>query len=368
MNDPEASGALFPTSQELAAVMFTDVVSFSSQMHADEAKTLADVKRDMSYMKELAETYNGRVFKRLGDGMLLHFKTAGDAVRCGVAFQQAMVNGFGPEDSPSNLQHRVGIHLGDMYVSESEVMGDSVNIASRLQSIAEPGGICISQTVYEIVKNKLSVKAIHLGQKELKNIAQAIDVYRILVNAVDEEPPVTKPSIRFADRLAQWKSKVDPGFIKHLSRPMKLERLAEQAKEKRLLVTGLALLALLVLGLGIWGMTWGIKSIANQREAAKAETVPTLSRSQVERAISGKTISLGQFLGFTPTGEIKRKAILGLKQKSINPITSNDGKTLYQAQYSMTYQVRGDGRYYSVYLTYNESSYVTKVRITGPHN
>lgn len=172
--------------RELAAVVFTDVVSFSARMHADEDGTLKAVERDLGYMKQLSTEHNGRVLKSLGDGLLIHFRSIIDAVKCGMAFQKDMAKGFGPDNKPSELKHRVGIHLGDMVVTDDEVMGDSVNIASRLQSEAEPGGICISQTVYDMVKNKMAFKVTNLGPRELKNISTAVNVYGIIVEAAQE--------------------------------------------------------------------------------------------------------------------------------------------------------------------------------------
>ncbi|HEV8073409.1 MAG TPA: adenylate/guanylate cyclase domain-containing protein [Opitutaceae bacterium] len=167
----------------LAAIVFTDVVSFSAHMGRDEVKTLGLVNRDFTEMRRLCEARGGAVLKTTGDGLLCYFASAVEAVACALDMQKhfsALGKTLPPGDA---LQHRIGIHLGDVLVQDQDVMGDGVNIASRLQAEAEPGGICISQTVYDVVKNKIELKATYLGARDLKNIAQAVPVYRLLLEA-----------------------------------------------------------------------------------------------------------------------------------------------------------------------------------------
>jgi class 3 adenylate cyclase len=172
-----------PSQRTLAAIVFTDVVSFSARMHTDEVATLKLLQRDFGEMRRICEEHEGAVLKTTGDGLLLTFTSAVQAVACALAMQRQFA--AEAKDSPHGgaLQHRIGIHLGDVLVQDKDVMGDGVNIAARLQSEAEPGGICISQTVYDVVKNKLEMQAVSLGARDLKNIAEAMPVYRLLLEA-----------------------------------------------------------------------------------------------------------------------------------------------------------------------------------------
>ena len=187
----------FPSQRTLAAIVFTDVVGFSARMHADEVATLALLQRDFAEMRRLCLDHEGTVLKTTGDGLLLTFTSAVQAVACALAMQRQFAAEAKDPGAANALQHRIGIHLGDILVQDQDVMGDGVNIASRLQSEAEPGGICISQTVYDVVKNKLQMQAVSLGARDLKNIAQAVPVYRLLLEAQalppDEKMPPVQP-------------------------------------------------------------------------------------------------------------------------------------------------------------------------------
>jgi len=168
-------------------------------MGRDEVKTIGLVNRDFSEMRRLCETRGGAVLKTTGDGLLCYFASAVEAVACALDMQKhfaALAKTLPPGEA---LQHRIGIHLGDVLVQDQDVMGDGVNIASRLQAEAEPGGICISQTVYDVVKNKIELKATYLGARDLKNIAQAVPVYRLLLEAQAREAvaPPAKKSFRW---------------------------------------------------------------------------------------------------------------------------------------------------------------------------
>lgn len=172
-----------PGQRSLAAIVFTDVVSFSARMQADEETTLRLLKRDFDAMREICVQHHGSVLKTTGDGLLLYFSSAVQAVACALAMQRAFAEQMKTRPATESLTHRLGIHLGDVFVNEQDVMGDGVNIAARLQAEAEPGGICISQTVYDVVRNKLALHVTRLGPRELKNISQAIPIYKLLLEA-----------------------------------------------------------------------------------------------------------------------------------------------------------------------------------------
>ncbi|HET7535838.1 MAG TPA: adenylate/guanylate cyclase domain-containing protein [Candidatus Didemnitutus sp.] len=183
MDSNPSSGAPRQGQRTLTAIVFTDVVGFSARMQDDEERTLRLLERDFADMRELSQQHQGSVLKTTGDGLLLYFASAVQAVACALAVQRHFADIARRSGEREALSHRVGIHLGDVFVSQQDVMGDGVNIASRLQAEAEPGGICISQTVYDVVKNKLELHVTRLGPRELKNIAESIPVYRLLLDA-----------------------------------------------------------------------------------------------------------------------------------------------------------------------------------------
>ena len=177
-----------PSQRTLAAIVFTDVVSFSARIRTDEVATLRLLQRDFAEMRRLCAEHEGSVLKTTGDGLMLTFTSAVQAVACALAMQRQFAQEAKGQDPGGALQHRIGIHLGDVLIQDQDVMGDGVNIAARLQSEAEPGGICISQTVYDVVKNKLQMQVVSLGARDLKNIAQAMPVYRLLLEAQSLDP------------------------------------------------------------------------------------------------------------------------------------------------------------------------------------
>jgi WD40 repeat protein/class 3 adenylate cyclase len=175
----------------LAAIVFTDAVNFSAHMVADEERTLYLMQRDLHVMAELCQQFEGQVLKTTGDGLLMYFTSAVQAVECAIAIQGAIAQAATDLALQDVMTHRIGIHLGDVFFSETDVMGSGVNIAARLQSKADPGGICISQTVYDVVKSQLELKATYLGPQELKNIRDPVPAYQILVASPTEQPVST---------------------------------------------------------------------------------------------------------------------------------------------------------------------------------
>lgn len=163
--------------RRLAAILAADVVGFSRLMGVDEAGTLrrlGDLRK--SVLEPLISQYDGRLFKLMGDGMLVEFSSVVDAVACALAWQEKSAHAALIEEMKP-LQFRIGINLGDVIVENDDFYGDGVNIASRLESIAEPGGVCISEKVYDELKNKLDVEFVDGGVQKLKNIQRPIRVY-----------------------------------------------------------------------------------------------------------------------------------------------------------------------------------------------
>ena len=160
--------------------MATDVVGYSRLMEKDEAGTLAALKaRRKDLLEPLVARHKGRIFKVTGDGVLLEFASAVNAVQCAVDFQAAMAKANADLPDETRIVVRIGIHLGDVMVEGSDLYGDGVNVAARLEGIAEPGGVCLSDDTYRQVRNKLECAFNELGPQKLKNIAEPVRAYRV---------------------------------------------------------------------------------------------------------------------------------------------------------------------------------------------
>ncbi|MEL6249470.1 MAG: adenylate/guanylate cyclase domain-containing protein, partial [Cyanobacteria bacterium J06627_15] len=160
----------------LAAIVVTDAVGFSAQMSVDEERTLRLISQDLKRMAGQCKDFNGRVLKSTGDGLLMYFVSAVQAVSCAIAIQKNL-----SVQTEESLVHRIGIHLGDVFFNDSDVMGNGVNIAARLENQARPGGICLSQVVYDVVKSRLPLNAEYAGPLNLKNIQEPVTAYHLAV-------------------------------------------------------------------------------------------------------------------------------------------------------------------------------------------
>ncbi len=172
------------TERHLAAVLTADVVGYCRLMSLDEAGTLTRLKTHRKEFIEPAITgHHGRIVKLMGDGALVEFSSVVDAVDCAVAIQKGMAerNAGAPDDE--RIQFRIGINLGDVIVEGDDIYGDGVNIAARLQALAEPGGICVTRTVRNHVKGKLALAFTSMGEHQVKNIAEPIGVYSVEIRA-----------------------------------------------------------------------------------------------------------------------------------------------------------------------------------------
>ena len=163
--------------RRLAAIMYTDIVGYTSLTQKDEASTLQLLENHRRLLRPHFTSHGGREIKTIGDAFLVEFQSALDAVLCAVAIQQMMHDRKVARGEPLSL--RIGIHVGDVVEIGGDILGDAVNIASRIEPLAEPGGICISSQVYDQVRNKSDLPFDALGQKSLKNVAVPISVYSI---------------------------------------------------------------------------------------------------------------------------------------------------------------------------------------------
>ena len=180
--------------RRLAAILAADVVGFSHLMEADDAGTLAVLKaRRTKVLQPLVAKHQGRVFKVAGDGVLVEFASAVNAVQCAVELQQAMAAANEGLPADRQIVLRMGVNLGDVMVEGGDLYGDGVNIATRLEALVDPGGILVSGTAHDYVSNKVKVGFEDIGVQTLKNIAQPVRVYR-----VTGMPAVTVPAPKVA--------------------------------------------------------------------------------------------------------------------------------------------------------------------------
>ncbi len=191
--------------RKLAAILAADVVGFSRLAGADEDRTLARLRALRSDLLDpTIAVHEGRVVKRTGDGALVEFRSVVEAVRCAIEIQDAMVERNAGLPAERRIEFRIGIHLGDVVEeSDGDLMGDGVNIAARLESIAPSGAICLSEDAYRQVRSRFDVTVSDLGETELKNIAEPLRVYALQVGATPEaqeravapDQPKARPAI-----------------------------------------------------------------------------------------------------------------------------------------------------------------------------
>ena len=181
--------------RKIAAILAADVVGFSRLAAADEDRTLARLRALRSDLIDpTIAVHKGRVVKRTGDELLVEFRSVVDAVRCAIEVQHGMIERNAGVPAERRIEFRVGIHLGDVVEeSDGDLMGDGVNIAARLEGIAKPGAISLSEDAYRQVKGRLDLVVRDLGPTQLKNIAHPIRVYSLEIGAVAAAKPRPAP-------------------------------------------------------------------------------------------------------------------------------------------------------------------------------
>jgi adenylate cyclase len=186
--------------RRLAAILAADIAGYSRLMGGDEEGTLAQLKalRKSLIDPKIAE-HHGRIVKTTGDGALVEFASAIDAVRCATEIQRSMADHNANTPDNRRIEFRIGINVGDIIFDESDIYGDGVNIAARVESLASPGGICLSDNAYQQIKGKLAIDVSAMGEQQLKNIAQPVKVYRVLL---DEKVATSSPALPHKPSIA----------------------------------------------------------------------------------------------------------------------------------------------------------------------
>jgi class 3 adenylate cyclase len=180
MQDDSASATPRPAlERRLATIMMADVVGYSRMMGENEERTIGVLRGHREVFDALLKLHRGRIFNTAGDSILAEFPSAVEAVRCATEAQAALRTRNDHLPPEQRMQFRIGINLGDVVVQGGDLLGDGVNVAARIQTVAEPGGICISGSVYDQIQNKLSLQFRQLGEKSFKNISQPIRTFSI---------------------------------------------------------------------------------------------------------------------------------------------------------------------------------------------
>jgi class 3 adenylate cyclase len=184
------------STRRLAAILAADVAGYSRLMGADEEGTHERLK---AHRRELVEPkigeHSGRIVKNTGDGMLAEFPSVVDAVRCAAELQRAMIDREAGISEECRIRFRIGINLGDVIVEDNDIFGDGVNVAARLEALAEPGCLCISRTVREQIRDKLPYAFEDLGEQSVKNIVRPVRVYALRREAIADLPAADARSI-----------------------------------------------------------------------------------------------------------------------------------------------------------------------------
>src|ERR1700722_11092088 len=192
--------------RKLAAILVADVVGYSRLTGADEERTLARLRGLRSDLVDPSiAAHRGRIVKRTGDGSIIEFRSVVDAVRCAVEIQSGMAERNAGVNEDRRIEFRIGIHLGDVVEeSDGDLMGDGVNIAARLEAIAKPGTIFLSEDAYRQVRDKVTESFTDLGEKELKNIARPVRVYELQTGSGSSgrAPAAFSPEIFAPPRLS----------------------------------------------------------------------------------------------------------------------------------------------------------------------
>src|SRR5580698_3886147 len=175
--------------RRLAAILAADVVGYSRLMGTDEIGTLKSLK---AHRRELVDSaiaaHHGRIVKTTGDGMLVEFASVVDAVGCAVNIQRDMVRRNAAVAADKQIVFRIGINVGDIIIDGDDIFGDGVNIAARLETLCEPGGVCISRTANDQIRDKLSLAFADLGEQAVKNISRAVGVFGLTARDIESLP------------------------------------------------------------------------------------------------------------------------------------------------------------------------------------
>jgi adenylate cyclase len=188
------------TLRRLAAILAADVAGYSRLMGADETGTAQALREHRAAADPLITEHGGRIVKTTGDGVLIEFGSVVGAVECALALQRLATERNAGIASDRRMDWRIGVHLGDVLIEGNDILGDGVNIAARLEGIAEPGGICISEDAFRQVRGKIEAEFVDSGEQSLKNIARPVRAYSVRPASAPEEPIARQAALPLPDK------------------------------------------------------------------------------------------------------------------------------------------------------------------------
>ena len=250
--------------RKLTTILAADVEGYSRLMAADEVAAMQALRESRAVFVRLIERHRGRIANTAGDGLLADFPSVVEAVQCALEVQTELAAGNRERDRA--MRFRIGVHLGDVMVDGGDLFGDGVNVAARLQTMAEPGGVLISQPVYDQVRRKLAIGYEFLGQRRAKNLEEAVPVYRLRFGSAPAEP---QPAGRDAPADAA-------GAVVAAGQPR--VRIARQAQVFAVLWLALAAINLVTGGGTFWAVWPGIALLA----VLGLQAAPLLVRGRID--------------------------------------------------------------------------------------
>lgn len=237
-----------PAQRRLTTILAADAQGYSRLMEADEEGTLATLKDYRDAMGRLIAAHHGRVVNTWGDAVIAEFASVVEAVRAAIDIQNELAGRNATRPGETRMHFRIGINLGDVIADGSDIYGDGVNIAARLQSEAPPGGILISSTVYDQVRNKVAVGFDFRGDLEVKNVDQPVKSYAIRIGAAEPRPAAEAPPTPAEPQDGRAR---DDGSARAETRPERTEELAKVPPAPRQLYTGLGIAAAVVVAINL---------------------------------------------------------------------------------------------------------------------
>jgi adenylate cyclase len=209
-----------PVERKLAAILIADVEGYSRHMHEDEERALGILTGHRAIMDDLIAHHGGNVSGTAGDSVIADFASAVEAVNCAVAIQQALFRANRKLVAHQRMDFRIGINVGDVMLKDGDIFGDGINVAARIEALAEPGGICVTRQTRDNVRDKVAYRFEDMGEQEVKNIARPVRAFRLLFDraggqepdAAEEEAPTPKKPLDPLEveiEIAFWNSVKD---------------------------------------------------------------------------------------------------------------------------------------------------------------
>lgn len=183
--------------RKLAAILAADVEGYSRLMHADEERTLSTLTSHRKVVTDLIAADHGEIFGSGGDSLLAEFPSVAEAFHCAIAVQRALARANADLDADTRMEFRIGLNVGDVIVTNGDILGEGVNIAARIEALSEPGGICVSRGIRDQLRDRVVETFEDLGEHEVKNIARPVRIYRVCFDPFADDEPVAP-----AERLA----------------------------------------------------------------------------------------------------------------------------------------------------------------------